>query len=276
VEAIRQFIVDEANLGSGLVWMVAFFIALETLAHLPGVKVSAGSRVRAVAFWTLYNTIILGLFYLISPIWTRLGVKPLLPSLVPPGVPHILAVVVGAVAAAYVGDFVYYWCHRFQHRFLWRFHAVHHSVRELSGIAAYHHFSEELMHFALYTIPLSLLTRDPYAVPVLGMLLGLQGNYLHSPTWVNFGPLGRYFMDNRLHRIHHSMEARHFDKNFGLFTTLWDVLFGTAYFPTKEEWPATGVADFPEPKTMREFLLAPFTYRKGAARPPADVVVERA
>lgn len=276
MEAIRQFIVDEADLGSGLVWMVAFFIALETLAHLPGVKVSAASRVRAVAFWTLYNTIILLMFYLISPIWTRLGVKPLLPSLVPAGVPHILGVVVGAVAAAYVGDFVYYWCHRFQHRFLWRFHAVHHSVRELSGIAAYHHFSEEIFHFALYTIPLSLLTRDPYAVPVLGMLLGLQGNYLHSPTWVNFGPLGRYFMDNRLHRIHHSMEARHFDKNFGLFTTLWDVLFGTAYFPAKDEWPATGVVDFPEPKTMREFLLAPFTHRKGAARPPADVVPERA
>jgi hypothetical protein len=37
VEAIRQFIVDEADLGSGLVWMVAFFIALETLAHKPGV-----------------------------------------------------------------------------------------------------------------------------------------------------------------------------------------------------------------------------------------------
>jgi hypothetical protein len=43
--------------------MVAFFIALETLAHLPGVKVSAASRLRAVAFWALYNTIILLLFY---------------------------------------------------------------------------------------------------------------------------------------------------------------------------------------------------------------------
>jgi sterol desaturase/sphingolipid hydroxylase (fatty acid hydroxylase superfamily) len=276
LEAIRQFIADEADLGSGLVWMIAFFIALETLAHRPGVKVSAGSRVRAVAFWTLYNTLILLLFYLISPLWSRIGVKPLLPSLVPPGVPHLIGVVAGCVAAAYVGDFVYYWCHRFQHRFLWRFHAVHHSVRELNGIAAYHHFSEEVFHFALYTIPLSLLTRDPYAGPVLGMLLGLQGNYLHSPTWVNFGPLGRYFMDNRLHRIHHSMEARHFDKNFGLFTTLWDSLFGTAYFPAGDEWPDTGVADFPEPMTMREFLLAPFTYRRRVATPPADVVPERA
>ena len=276
MEAIRQFVADQAELGSGLLEMVVIFIALETLAHRPGVKVSTASRLRAVAFWTLYNTVILLLFYLISPLWTRLGVKPLLPSLTPPGLPPVVGLMIGSVAAAYVGDFVYYWCHRFQHRYLWRFHAVHHSVRELSGIAAYHHFSEEIFHFALYTIPLSLLTRDPYSVPILGFLLGLQGNYLHSPTWVNFGPLGRYFMDNRLHRIHHSMEPRHFNKNFGLFTTLWDSLFGTAYFPAKEEWPETGVADFPEPQTMRAFLLAPFTHRKAAVVAPSAVVVERA
>jgi len=256
--------------------MIVFFVALETIAHRPGVKVSTASRVRAAAFWTLYNVAVLLVFYLIAPVWIRLGVKPLLPSLAPAGLPHIASLLIGCIAAAYVGDFVYYWCHRFQHRFLWRYHAVHHSVRELSGIADYHHFSEEVMHFVLYTIPLSVVTRDPFAVPILGMLLGLQGNYLHSPVWVNFGPLGRYFMDNRLHRIHHSMEARHFDKNFGLFTTLWDSLFGTAYFPAQDEWPDTGVADFPEPMTMRAFLLAPFTYRKGAAPPADDIAAERA
>jgi sterol desaturase/sphingolipid hydroxylase (fatty acid hydroxylase superfamily) len=263
LQAIREFVADEAYLGSGLVWMVLFFVALETLARRPGAKVTMASRLRAVAFWTLYNIAILVIFDLIGPIWTKLGVRPLLPSLAPAGLPHLAGLVIGAVAAAYVGDFIYYWCHRFQHRYLWRFHAVHHSVRELSGIAAYHHFSEEIFHFALYTVPLSLITNDPFSVPILGTLLALQGNYLHSPTWVNFGPLGRYFMDNRLHRIHHSVEPRHYDKNFGLFTTLWDSLFGTAYFPAPGEWPDTGIADFPEPVSVRDFFLSPFTYRRG-------------
>jgi sterol desaturase/sphingolipid hydroxylase (fatty acid hydroxylase superfamily) len=276
LQAIREFVANVADLDSGMVWMVLFFIALETIMPRKGVKVSTASRIRAVVFWSVYNVGILLLYELMWPLWSSLGVKPLLPDLAPPGLPKAAGILVGCAAAAFVGDFVYYWCHRFQHRFLWRFHAVHHSVRELSGAATYHHVSEEVFKFLLYMIPLSLLTRDPYAIPVFGWLLGLQGNYLHSPTKLHFGPLGRYFIDNRFHRIHHSVEERHFDKNFGLITTLWDSLFGTAHFPAADEWPDTGVADFPEPATIRQFLLSPFTYRqRPAPAPAADLAPER-
>jgi sterol desaturase/sphingolipid hydroxylase (fatty acid hydroxylase superfamily) len=267
---IRVFVAGVAQLDSGMIWMALFFIALESVAPRAGVKVSTASRVRAVAFWSVYNIAILLLFNLMGPLWASLGVKPLLPTLAPPGMPHLLSVLIGCLAAAYVGDFVYYWCHRFQHRYLWRFHAVHHSVREMSGVTAYHHVSEQIFNFLLYTVPLSLVTRDPLVIPMLGWLLALQGNYLHSPTWINFGPLGRYWIDNRYHRIHHSIEERHFDKNFGLFTTLWDSLFGTAYFPARDEWPQTGVADFREPASVRDFLLSPFAYRRGPAQSTAD------
>ena len=268
--AVLAFARDVADLDSGLVWMVLFFIALETLAPRRGVRVSTASRVRALAFWSVYNVAILLLFNLMWPFWSSLGVKPLLPNLIPPGVPRAVGVVVGCLASAYVGDFVYYWCHRIQHRYFWRFHAIHHAVREMSGVATYHHFSEEIFKFFLYMIPLTLLTRDPFAIPVFGFFLGLQGNYLHSPTSLNFGPLGRYLIDNRFHRIHHSIEERHFDKNFGVFTTLWDSVFGTAYFPARDEWPDTGVADFPEPASVREFLFAPFTYRKDVTAAATD------
>jgi sterol desaturase/sphingolipid hydroxylase (fatty acid hydroxylase superfamily) len=76
-------------------------------------------------------------------------------------------------------------------------------------------------------------------------------------------------MDDRTHRFHHSLEPKH----FGLFITLWDSLFGTAYFPEPGEWPQTGVADFPEPQTVGEFLLAPFTHRPSretASQPVAE------
>ncbi|MBV9995944.1 MAG: sterol desaturase family protein [Caulobacteraceae bacterium] len=277
MQGILAFVRDVADLDSGLVWTLLFFIALETIAPRPGLKVSTASRVRALVFWSVYNAAIVLLFYLIQPLWHALSFKPLIPSLAPTGLPRPVAIVIGCVAAAYVGDFVYYWCHRFQHRFLWRFHAVHHSVREMSGITAYHHFSEEVTQFVLYVIPLSIFTRDPYSIPILGLLLGLQGSYLHSQTRTNFGKFGRYFSDNRFHRIHHSIEPRHFHKNFGIFTTLWDSVFGTAYFPVPGEWPQTGVADFPEPASVREFLLSPFTYRKGAPEAPTETLAhERA
>ena len=64
--------------------------------------------------------------------------------------------------------------------------------------------------------------------------------------------------DNQFHRIHHSLEERHFNRNFGTITPLWDVLFGTACFPKAGEWPKVGLADVPEPKTLREYLLMPF------------------
>jgi hypothetical protein len=39
---------------------------------------------------------------------------------------------------------------------------------------------------------------------------------------------------------------------------LWDDLFGTAYFPRADEWPAVGLSDVAEPKTIADYLLMPF------------------
>jgi sterol desaturase/sphingolipid hydroxylase (fatty acid hydroxylase superfamily) len=75
-------------------------------------------------------------------------------------------------------------------------------------------------------------------------------------------------MDNRFHRLHHSVEERHFDKNFGLTTPLWDLLFGTLCVPAKDEWPETGLADQPEVGGLADFLWRPFTR---AARPATSL-----
>ena len=86
-----------------------------------------------------------------------------------------------------------------------------------------------------------------------------QGNFLHSPTRLHLGPIVRRILaDNRFHRIHHSTDPRHFDKNFGAGTSLWDQLFGTAYFPTADEWPDTGLSDQREAQSVSEYLWRPF------------------
>ena len=43
------------------------------------------------------------------------------------------------------------------------------------------------------------------------------------------------------HRVHHSAHAEHFNKNFGAFTPLWDILFGSAYFVSADTYPSTGI-----------------------------------
>jgi sterol desaturase/sphingolipid hydroxylase (fatty acid hydroxylase superfamily) len=266
MEIARSLLVGIAAYDSTFVPLFAFFAVLELLFPREPAPGSIASRLRAkardwlkaIAFWLVWVPFTVATVQLFMAFWSMLDVRPLIPELAPPGLPPLAAAVLGALAAAFVGDLFYYWCHRAQHRFFWRFHAVHHSVREMSGLAAYHHVTEQAFKLALYAVPLAFFTTDPYAVPVLGVLLGFHGNYLHSPIRLNFGPLGRVFQDNRSHRIHHSIEPKHFDKNFGVFTTLWDVLFGTAYFPAPGEWPATGVVDAPEPQSIGEFIWLPF------------------
>lgn len=249
--------------------LIAIFVLLagaETLLPRAGAApISIRSRLKAFVFWMAWTPFSIAILMAAASLWSRLGVQPLLRDLAPAHLPRIVSVLIAILAAALIGDFFYYWCHRAQHRFFWRFHAVHHSVREMSGMTAFHHVSEAGFKFVLYTIPLSFFIRDPFELPIIGGLLGLQGHYLHSPVRLNFGPLGRIFQDNRFHRIHHSVHPEHFDKNFGVFTTLWDWMFGTAYFPAKGEWPQTGVSDFPEPESLADFFLAPFRGRSSAA-----------
>jgi sterol desaturase/sphingolipid hydroxylase (fatty acid hydroxylase superfamily) len=260
MQFLQSYLHDFAATGAGLLLSFAFFIALERLFPRPGIHVTMAARVKALLFWLVNAAIVVVIAYGMRWVMAPLDIRPIVPALTA-GLPGPVGVVVAVIAAAFIGDFFYYWCHRIQHRYFWRFHAVHHSVSEMNGLAGYHHFTEPLFEFVLYIGPLSLLTTSPYAIPVLAGLLGWQGAYEHSPTRLNFGPLGRYFVDNRFHRIHHSSDPRHFDKNFGIFSTLWDSVFGTAHFPAPDEWPATGVAEMPELETLGEFLLAPLRWR---------------
>jgi sterol desaturase/sphingolipid hydroxylase (fatty acid hydroxylase superfamily) len=247
--------------GIGLVWLLVLFTVIESVFPRAEEKASHRARLKGLFFMVVSAPFVILTTELYGMLWVPLHITPLLPELAPAGLPRPLAVGIACVAACFVGDFFYYWAHRAQHRFFWRFHAVHHSVRGMSGVAAYHHASETLFKIGLYAVPLGFFTQDPFALPVIGSLLSLQGDYLHSPTWLNFGPLGRYLVDNRFHRVHHATEPALHDKNFGVFTTLWDSLFGTAYFPRADEWPEAGVADFPEPTSVWSYLFAPFTYR---------------
>jgi sterol desaturase/sphingolipid hydroxylase (fatty acid hydroxylase superfamily) len=89
-------------------------------------------------------------------------------------------------------------------------------------------------------------------------ILAMQGLFLHSCTRVSLGPLRYVIADNRFHRIHHSIQSEHYDRNFGSFTVFWDLIFRTAYMPKPGEWPETGVVGVEEPKRLSEFFLAPF------------------
>lgn len=174
---------------------------------------------------------------------------------------------VGPVGAAIIllmmTDFLKYWEHRFEHRFLWRVHAVHHSVEHLSAATSYAHPLQYVPMFFMIAVPLSLVDVGNSTVPMtVAILVSLMEFLIHSPTRVDFGPARRVLVDPPFHRIHHSREPVHFDRNFGVLFSIWDQMFGTAHMPRKDEWPAVGIHERSSPRSLLDLLLFPWRMPK--------------
>jgi sterol desaturase/sphingolipid hydroxylase (fatty acid hydroxylase superfamily) len=249
----------------GMIASTAGFLALLILAELALLRrgPSLEGRLRAATFFMLQTGVGGAIVVLMGALWGQLGVKALLeiPFDRLLGWSGPLQVVLAPMGALMIADFVGYWYHRVQHTALWPVHAVHHSVEDLHAASSYGHPSDEFFKFLLMVVPLSLVPTTGFVEPVVfTALASISILYIHSPIPLHYGPLRYVFTDNRFHRIHHSVQPEHFGKNYGTFFTLWDQVFGTAYFPKPGEWPKTGLADMPEPQSIREFLDLPWRY----------------
>ena len=159
------------------------------------------------------------------------------------------------VLAVVITDFLYYCKHALNHRVgtLWHFHAVHHSQRELNALTdRRQHIVEHLLTQVLVFLPLIAMGLKPLALMAAGAALWWQTLLVHGNIRTNFGPVGWLIVSPQFHRVHHSIEVRHWDKNYGSILTVWDRLFGTMYHGL-DEYPATGVRDvyFAPPDTFK-------------------------
>jgi sterol desaturase/sphingolipid hydroxylase (fatty acid hydroxylase superfamily) len=156
-------------------------------------------------------------------------------------------------------DFLYYWFHRMQHGWpvMWRFHRFHHADLSVSvSSATRHHWLEEGLRFFVMSVPLLLLFGSPErTLPWMGIVIGVAGLFIHWNAPVRLGPLAHVIVGPQYHRLHHSVEPRHWDRNFAVMFPLWDRLFGTQVMPQGREFPQTGLGDAPRPNGLR--LLGP-------------------
>jgi len=248
----------------------------------PKSEVSPRSQVRSLLYWVfaglgtgLAVTIYDSLAKALHP--RPLMILPLERCFAAPALHWILYIITPAIAVI-LYDFFDYWMHRAQHKWFWNFHSIHHSIEELSGINSYFHWTEQFFRCAFILLPAAYLVGidSIKTAAVAELIVRLQGYYLHSPTRLNAGPLFRRIIaDNRFHRIHHSIHPEHFDKNFGAGTSIWDQLFGTAYFPAADEWPQTGMTDQPESSSLAEYLWRPFRRRPLGVTSPTGSSPER-
>jgi sterol desaturase/sphingolipid hydroxylase (fatty acid hydroxylase superfamily) len=156
-------------------------------------------------------------------------------------------------------DLSYYLYHYAQHKipFLWELHKVHHSAEVMVGITKDRvHPLDALMNqiwdgvipgicFGLWT----LLVLDPVETTVFGLNVYVMRNILmmdfirHTHLPISFGPLNSVILCPHWHQLHHSVEQRHYDRNFGLLFSFWDRWFGTLAIPAKGERFRFGLAE---------------------------------
>jgi sterol desaturase/sphingolipid hydroxylase (fatty acid hydroxylase superfamily) len=90
------------------------------------------------------------------------------------------------------------------------------------------------------------------------MFLAGLSLFYHSAIRVRLPWFDRIFVTPQVHRIHHSTDPEHYNRNFADALPIFDILFGTYHRPSKEEFPETGLGPaFPEPRSVWSAQLGP-------------------
>lgn len=144
-----------------------------------------------------------------------------------------------------VNDFLGWFHHYVRHRVevFWAFHTIHHSQRQMNLFANGRvHPVEFIIANTLICVPMFMLQLNLGAIAAISIASTWYQNFYHGNIRANLGPLKYVLVTPQSHRIHHSIESRHRDKNLGVLFTVWDRLFGTLY-ANYDEYPDTGIDD---------------------------------
>lgn len=207
---------------------------------------------------TGYGVLVLGIGSFLSVLlYSALPITPRPVSLDGSGIILIYGLLYVAVF-----DFFFYWYHRMQHRFLplWALHELHHadeSVNATTGIRTY------WLDYPVQTVAIAIPTYLILGVngPALTVALIVSAFFLiwsHANLKIWLGPLTAVFVGPHLHRIHHSRDARHHNRNFAQILPIYDILFGTYYAPARNEFPKTGIGSQAGDAPLSEVLVKPF------------------
>ncbi|HET9599169.1 MAG TPA: sterol desaturase family protein [Anaeromyxobacteraceae bacterium] len=137
-------------------------------------------------------------------------------------------------------DFAYYWWHRLSHEVnvLWAGHVVHHQSEDYNLAVALRQSILTSYTVWPFYLPLALV-----GVPTVVYAAAVSFSTLYQ-FWIHtelVGKLGRaeaVLNTPSHHRVHHAVNPRYLDRNYGAISIVWDRLFGT--FVEEREAPVYG------------------------------------
>lgn len=148
-------------------------------------------------------------------------------------------------------DATKYLVHRALHRWpvLWAFHKVHHSAETMTPLTVYRTHPVEGILFTLRGIAVQAVGIGVFVfyfgdrvdlVTVLGanlfvFVFNVTGaNLRHSHISIGYPRmLERWLISPAQHQLHHSVDPRHYDRNFGMALAIWDRAGGSLHLSEK-------------------------------------------
>ena len=126
-------------------------------------------------------------------------------------------------------DFCYYGLHRGGHRvaLLWAAHAVHHQSEDYNLSTALRQTSSGFLLAWLFYLPMAVAGVPPLVFASVALIDLLYQFWVHTQLVGKLGWFDRWFCSPSNHRVHHAVNDRYLDKNYGGILIVWDRLFGT-------------------------------------------------
>lgn len=174
-------------------------------------------------------------------------------------------------------DLCFFLYHLMMHRTRigWAIHKVYHSAEVLTPLTRYReHFLEAPIHGSFVTVG-AMAVSGAFAwlfnggitqitlmnMGLLSFVYALNANFRHYhicfryPRWLEY-----WLQSPGMHHSHDSTLKKHWDSNLGLFTNIWDRLFGTLYIGEPFESTPWGLPEEQQARcsSLADNLLAPF------------------
>ena len=178
-------------------------------------------------------------------------------------------------AAVVLLDLAIYFQHVLFHAvpMLWRLHRMHHADLEFDVTTGLRfHPVEVVLSMVIKIVVVAALGASAIAVIIFEVLLNATSTFNHSNIHIAAGferALRWLVVTPEMHRVHHSIDMRETNSNFGFNLPWWDRLLGT-YRPQPaagHNGMTLGVKEFRDPAGLRldRMLLQPF--RRGDPEP---------
>ncbi len=126
-------------------------------------------------------------------------------------------------------DFCYYWDHRAGHEVavFWGEHVVHHQSQCYNLSTALRQTSSSALLTWIFFLPMAVAGVPPEMFAVAAIVDLLYQYWIHTELVGKLGWFDRWFASPSNHRVHHAVNDRYIDRNYGGIFMAWDRLFGT-------------------------------------------------